>query len=161
MAYVKTEINGETHLDYSEGPPPTAVRGSWMSAREIERAWSAPRRPSLLRRILARILWLVAPLWPSALRRLVVPVALVAIALSAGCHTVSAPALTEAHTAAAVGDGVLTKWDTLTDAQKKTAVQKLTRAEYSVLNSADGTEIPAQYAAPATTDAVTTRSSGQ
>lgn len=62
-----------------------------------------------------------------------------------GCHMVSDQALHEAHVGAAVADGVLGKWDGLADEQKKKAVWKLARGQYSVLNSADSTPIPDQY----------------
>lgn len=78
------------------------------------------------------------------MRRIALVVALASLPMT-GCRTVSQAGLDEAHVAAAAGDGVLAQWGRLTDDQKQKAVWKLTRAEYSVLNSCDGTAIPPTY----------------
>lgn len=80
--------------------------------------------------------------------------ALLLILASAGCHSLSSAALSEAHVDAAVGQKVDHDWDRLTDAQRHLAVHKLTRGAYSLLNDADGTEIPAEYADVASGTAV-------
>lgn len=80
------------------------------------------------------------------LPRFVLAGLLLSFGLSTGCRTVSKAALDEARTAATVGDAIVTKWSTYSDEQKRTAVWKLTRAQFSVVNSVDGTPIPAAYA---------------